>query len=34
MNTGTAVAVLSALNPICPRGMAAALLMARMLAPG
>lgn len=33
MNTGTAVAVLSALNPICPGGMAAALLMTRLLAP-
>lgn len=34
MNTGTAVAVLSALNPICPGGVAATLLMARLLAPG
>lgn len=33
MNTGTAVAVLSALNPICPGGVAGALLMARLLAP-
>lgn len=34
MNMGTAVAVLSALNPICPGGVAAALLMTRMFAPG